>query len=54
MNDKTKLRSRVIVARVTEKEFHEILEKAAEMDLSFSDFVRQGALILARGRFDKN
>ena len=48
MKDKTMLRNRVIYTRVTEKEFHEIIRKAAKMDVSFSEFVRQGALILAR------
>ena len=54
MKDKSKLRSRVIVIRVTEYEFHQILQAAARLDMSFSDFVRQGALYLVGKKFDKN
>lgn len=48
MKDKTKVRSRVIVTNVTEQEFHEIIKAAGKMDLSFSSFLREAALILAR------
>lgn len=48
MKEKKELRCRVIYTRVTEREFHEIIRSASKMDVSFSEFVRQGALILAR------
>lgn len=54
MKDKNKLRSRIIVSRVTEQEFHRILQAASKLDMSFSDFVRRGALILVEKEFDKN
>lgn len=44
MRDKSKLRSRIIVARVTEKEFHDFLKRAGTLDLSLSDFLRKAAI----------
>lgn len=54
MKDKQKLRNRIIYTRVTENEFHAIMHAAARLDMSFSEFVRQGALILVQKEFDKN
>ena len=54
MKDKERLRSRVVVTRVTEREFHEMLAAAAQLDLTFSEFLRQAGLIMARGKFNKN
>lgn len=42
--DKIEKRSRVAVTRVTEKEFHWLLELAASKDMSFSDLLRAAAL----------
>ena len=49
--EKPEKRTRVAVTRLTEKEFHEILSAAAKFDMSFSDFLRKAALILARSEF---
>ena len=44
MKDKQNLRNRVIYIRVTEREFHAIMHAAARLDMSFSEFVRRGAI----------
>lgn len=54
MKDKEKLRNRVIYTRVTDKEFYAIMHAAGRLDMSFSEFVRRGALILVQKEFDKN
>lgn len=54
MKDKNKLRNRIIYTRVTDKEFYSIMSAAARLDLSFSEFVRRGALILVQKEYDKN
>lgn len=54
MKDKEKLRNRVIYTRVTEREFHAIMHAAARLDMSFSEFVRRGAMFLVQKEFDKN
>lgn len=41
-------KTRVIVTRVTEKEFAELLRRSVEMNMSFSELLRVGALMLAR------
>lgn len=49
--EKPERKTRVVVTRITEKEFHELLEAAARFDMSFSDFLRQAALIMARSEY---
>lgn len=49
--EKPERRTRVAVTRLTEREFHELLEAAAKFDMSFSDFLRQAALIMARSEY---
>lgn len=51
MEKRPERRSRVAVTRLTEKEFHELLEASAKYDMSFSDFLRTAALIMARSEY---
>lgn len=54
MKEKERLRNRIIYTRVTEKEFRAIMHAAARLDISFSEFVRRGAMFLVQKEFDKN
>lgn len=51
MEKRPERRSRVAVTRLTEKEFHELLEASAKLDMSFSDLLRTAALLLARSEY---
>lgn len=42
--EKIDKRSRVAVTRLTEREFHRLLELASRQDMSFSDLLRAAAL----------
>lgn len=44
MKDKSKLRSRMIVSRVTENEFFLFLKYAEQVNMSLSDFLRMSAV----------
>lgn len=44
-------KTRVVVTRITEKEFHELLQAAEHFDMSFSEFLRQAALTMAKSGY---
>lgn len=48
---KPERKTRVAVTRITEKEFHELLKAAEHFDMSFSEFLRQAALSMARSGY---